>query len=399
MGLRDAFETEAGLVIATTLHTIGAIAVVAALVMWLAWAKRVHDDLPRDGLRRATGQVIWIGIAANLIGGGMRTYLPDHPTIVHIGDEPWVQVMVLKHLFILAALFGLVHLHHVVGPWLEKRRTAGRLEPRASTAQAVSVFLVVLGVVVASVLGGYAQITPIEHEDDAAVQSGPDVQILNATQYIHASGTVTGVGPVNQPATGTFQVPRGTAFLSVSVAWSDPLAQLQLQLNYVQEASGRNGSTEGSMGFGGADGISETIESPVWGAWEYVIEGTNAVDVAWTLVFALQPLEGQITTLSETLQVAPGAFFEINTVMDEGKDICWDWDIVEGEDVHFDLHTHFDDEVQYLVEQTAASGSACWTSERGGGHSLLWEALGTAPVTLRYTVWGEFDVDSYFPPR
>lgn len=401
MGLRDAFETEAGLVLATTLHTIGAIAVVAALAMWLSWAKRVHDDQSRDELRRATGKVIWLGIAANLVGGGMRTYLPDHPTIVHIGDEPWVQVMVLKHLFILAALFGLVHLHHVVGPWLEKRKAAGRLDERAPTAQAVSVFLVVLGVVVASVLGGYAQITPIEHEgdDDVVVQSGGDAPTLNATQYLHASGSVTGFGPVDQPATGSFDVPRGTAFLGVSLVWDDPLADLRITLD-----STRNDSVEGAFShgasFGDADGdVSDAIESPVWGPWSYVIEGDNAINVAWTLVLSMQPAEGLVTTLSETLQVAPGAFFEINTVMELEKELCWDWAIAEGEEVHFDVHTHFDGEVQYIVEQRVASGSGCITSQREGGHSLLWEALGTAPVTLTYTVWGEFEVDSYFPPR
>ncbi len=83
--------------------------------------------------------------------------------------------------------------------------------------------------------------------------------------------------------------------------------------------------------------------------------------------------------------------------MPEGGTFHWDW--TASQTVAFDVHSHFDDEVQYLVEKTTDADRGSYTNDREGGYSLLWENTGNAPVTLEYRVWGEFEVDSYFPPR
>jgi hypothetical protein len=73
--------------------------------------------------------------------------------------------------------------------------------------------------------------------------------------------------------------------------------------------------------------------------------------------------------------------------------------VVEGTAVEFNVHSHFDGQVQYLVEETAAAHNGTYTNDRAGGYSLMWENTGTVPITLQYRVWGDFVVDSYFPPR
>lgn len=389
MGIRDAFETETGLVLATTLHTIGAIGVIAALVLFLAWVQRLRTDAPRDGLRRASAWTIWVSIAANMIGGLMRTYLPGHPSVTDIGHSPWVQVMLLKHVFIFAAMGALLHLHYVVAPWLEKRLAHKALPAGTPSAQAFSVFIVVLGVLVASVLGGFAQITPLGPGHEMDDDTPPDTVIVDqgTDRVFTASSTLTSTPLAPQADRGSFQLRPDVVELAV-VFLHDTSTPATLAL----ELTNPNGESHDVP----ADGQSHTFVA-VAGVWQYEVTSQLAANVGWTMEAAMAlPGDGR-TALAESVSVAPGAFFEINTQMPLGGTFCWDWSA--GVDLAFDVHSHFDGVVEYYVERTSDGEQDCFTNEKEGGYSLLWANEGAAPAVLDYRVWGEFTVDSYFPPR
>ncbi len=389
MGIRDAFETEVGLVLATTLHTLGAIGIVAGLILFLVRARRIGQGLPMGNLPSTTAWVIWAAIAANLIGGFMRTYLPGHPTMVDIGHSDWVQVMLLKHAFIFASMGALLHLHYMVAPWLAKRADHGAVETRVPTAQAISVFIVILSVLVASVLGGFAQITPLGEGHDGGQDDTPPRVIIDETddaRVFSASSSLTSTPIAPQTDRGTFQVRNDVVGLGVTfVHDTQSNAELSLTLRDPQgnEHAFANGAT-GQL-------------TALAGVWAYEVSSTLAINVAWTLDVTMDLPDGERSALAERFTVPAGSFFEINTQMPEGGTFCWDW--TSNAELVFDVHSHFDGEVQYYLERSSDGEYDCFTNEREGGYSLLWANEGGAPAILDYRVWGDFIVDSYFPPR
>lgn len=106
---------------------------------------------------------------------------------------------------------------------------------------------------------------------------------------------------------------------------------------------------------------------------------------------------GSGVDLEETVTLAPGAFAEVNLQMDEGDRVAWDWSVVEGAAVHFNVHTHAGGQAQELQSEEAASGQGSFTAPASGIYSLLWESHGAEPLTLRYKVTGEGSVDSTLP--
>ena len=91
--------------------------------------------------------------------------------------------------------------------------------------------------------------------------------------------------------------------------------------------------------------------------------------------------------------------FEINTRMELHANASWTWQVLDGAEAAFNVHTHFDEEVQYLVEETGTSGEGRITAHRAGGYSWMWENNGPAPIRVEYRLWGQYALDSYFPPQ
>lgn len=366
MAFRDGLDSSFSLITATTLHTLGAIGVVAALMLSALWLRKLRAGEDAANLQRMTRVLVWVSLAANLIGGAMRTYLPRHPGLSALGDNAWVQVMFLKHIFIFVALGALLYLAYVAIP---RADTANR-----NPAVSFSAFLVVLGVVVASILGGYAQITPVEGEEEdggAATQTPP----IRGLQFANATGTLTSLPLAPTTETGTFVMDE---VISASALFIGE----DLELNLVAP----DGSTHGA-------GTLPVIP----GQWQYEVSAQIALAVQWSLSVEMTTGDASTGYLQETVTIAPSQFFEINTQMPGNGTFCWDWTTTA--DVAFDVHSHFDGEVQYLVEKTASEDRGCFTNDREGGYSLLWANENAALVSLTYTVWGQFEVDSYFPPR
>lgn len=186
----------------------------------------------------------------------------------------------------------------------------------------------------------------------------------------------------------SFEVPNGTARMTINLLWQDPVASVELDL----ESPDGTLSTYATPGDGRIKG---DLPNPTPGTWTAHIRASNAVGVSYSFSAFISPDGLGVTVLEETVTIAAGSFFEINTQMDEGARIHWDW--TTDADSPFNVHTHFDDEVQYLVEVTASAHAGAITQNRTGGLSLMWEA--DTPTTLHYKAWGAFEVDSYFPPR
>ncbi len=205
--------------------------------------------------------------------------------------------------------------------------------------------------------------------------------------FVNRTGNL-GTAAITASQTEAFEVPNGTARMTINLLWQDPLAELELDLAGPEGAGG----TYASPGDGRVKG---DIPEPAAGEWVATIRGQNAINVDYTLVVYISPDDADLTVLQETVTIPAGSFFEINTQMDEGARISWDW--TTDNDSPFNVHTHFDGEVQYLVELTADAHAGSVVQNRTGGLSLMWEA--DTPTTLTYRAWGAFEVDSYFPPR
>jgi hypothetical protein len=188
-------------------------------------------------------------------------------------------------------------------------------------------------------------------------------------------------------STGSFRVPNGTLVLQATLLWEP--AQYTLAIELV-DPSGQ--ATPGSASGGTLD---VEVTAPAAGVWTYSISSDFAVNAGWTLSARMSVLGGEEELLSGTRTIPPGQFFEINTEMENNTSFHWSWGTSAL--VHFNVHSHFDGEVQNLVDEDADEGRGNFTNHRAGGYSLMWENTGNLPVTLDYRVWGEFTLDSLFP--
>jgi hypothetical protein len=237
--------------------------------------------------------------------------------------------------------------------------------------------------------------------DTTDIPADPDGQgtaedVLVQPTFINFTGRLSNLPAGSAGLTDTVQVLPNTGRITATLLWADEVADLAFELT-ANSAYG-DGHKGGAYDAPGSGTVIADIPEPERGNWTFVISGANAVRVDWTLVIFMAPDDAVTTVLSESFVLASGAFFEINTQMPFNGTLHWDWSIDEGSMSAFNVHTHFDDEAQYLVEETTSAHAGKVLAEREGGYSLMWENSG-APQTITYRAWGDFTVDSYFPPR
>lgn len=380
-------------ILATILHSVGVLGLMAALAGHLVWTQCWHRDRPRSKTLQATAIILWISTIANLAGGTLRTIQPGHPGILQFPHSSWVQIMVYKHFFVTACLVALFYLHYRVVPWMERRKDAGRTSRVTPLVQSVGVAVVGLGIVASSVLGAFAQAAPIDADDlPGGMDDNEDTPLEEPqirTVYHNASGRLTSVAPLSPAsAQGSFPVAPGTVALRAALTWDDEDAALTLQL------TAPDGTTHDGTPDGAATQVVQ-VDRPAEGEWSYEITSDAATDVAWSLTIQASENPRNERVLSGTELIPGSSFFEINTEMPLNATFCWDWSA--DADLAFDVHSHFDGEVQYHVERTNDGEAACFTNDQEGGYSLLWAPTGNTPVQLTYRVWGEFTLHSYSP--
>lgn len=264
-----------------------------------------------------------------------------------------------------------------------KPKTGGRLgTPMRTVALAVLLLL-----------AGCADPAPVEEPEEPMPPAEPVG--LQEAKYVNFTGTLRSLPVLPDEEAGDLEVLPNTGRITATLLWTDPLAELSFHL----DGPGTGGHDGGHYTAPGDGRAEADIPEPSVGDWTFRVVGENAMDVAWTLVVFMAPDDAVTTVLAERYLLPRGSFFEINTEMELNATMNWEWSITDGSDSDFNIHTHFDDEVQYIVRETTSGHEGNVTADRAGGYSLMWENPGAAPQTIDYRVWGQFTVHSYFPPR
>lgn len=244
------------------------------------------------------------------------------------------------------------------------------------------------GVLMLTMLAGCA-------EEPAA---DPEVQVVDTPEelppragptYYNRTGSLTSVGPAVETVEIPFAVPFGTARVDASVASSNQAVTFEILLprEMGQVESSVNGQT-----------ATASVVAPEPGEYTAVVRSDVALPVAeFVASIVVSPDASIRALLSETVVIPPGQIFEVNLQMQLYDELHWEWTSSSVSD--YNVHTHFDGEVQYLVETSGTSGEGNITAARTGGHSFMWDNPQNAPQSVTYRAWGTFQVDSYFPPR
>ncbi|HET6398045.1 MAG TPA: hypothetical protein VFH47_00650 [Candidatus Thermoplasmatota archaeon] len=385
-------DTDVGMAAATLLHAAGAIGLLGALVAYLAWARHARAGRHEPSMLALAMAGAVASATLNLVGGFLRTFQSDHPRLTAWGDSSWVRVLAVKHVFVFAAVAALLLLAFRYAPRLRRRVAGGATGPLPGERALAGV--AAAGILAAAVLGAVGTVLPLR--DDVPREGGaqpepplpaPDVP---TTVYLNATGTFTNLPP-GAATTHAFTVLPGTQRLEATLLWTPEPFCLRLELLEPEAAA----PAVAPCLSGGSGRFELALDAPRPGTWRYRVSG-NGMGVDWDLTLRMpQASAGGETVVADTVTIAPGAFHEINTVMPASASLRWDWsaDAV----LHFDVHSHFDDEVQYWVEQQTDAHAGGLRVEREGGYSYLWANEGSLPVTVRYRVWGPFTVDSIFP--
>ena len=399
----DLLGSAAGKVIGTFLHSVGALALLGGWVLYVVWHRNLRQGSHHPKLVAAAVGMTYVAIVANLAGGFMRTYLPDHPKIQDIADSPWVRVMLLKHLFIFMGIGAAIYaLERVVPRSLDAFRQ-GRLANLSVLGHQAATTLLGLSIVVAAVLGAVAGETPLTEADGAGGAGGMDGGGMPGhghdeppdgsgdVEYHNATGQLTSSPAAPRRSTGTFDVPEGAHGIQLTLLWTPQQFGLGIE---VKDPDGTSVLTTGME----ADGSEEAAlpgTAPAAGRWTYEVFSDLAINVEWTVSIRMPYTPSDETLFARTVTVAPGQIFEVNTQMPLGGRLNWDW--AATAQVYFDVHSHFDDQVQTHVQVDAAEHEGSFTNGRQGGYSLLWENEASLPVQVDLRVWGDFEVDSVFP--
>ncbi len=374
--LQSFIDSDSGGIFVDILHTFGAIAYLAGVALYGVWLRGLRRGQADGRLLSTSMMITYVAIAANLLGGFGRTYQTGHPSIREIQTEPWVQVMLAKHVVLFFGMGIAIWLFEGLAPRLVRSLKAGNRRDPVRATHRTAVRVIVASILAATVLGAVSQIMDLGSDDM------DDDPLPSEGRTYTFSGSLTSTAAAPRTQSGTFDVPAGIDSMTATLTWTPAQFDLSVLLT---DPNGDHVEARPSA----------EIQGPAPGQWRYVVRSDLAVDASWELTIVVG--DGAPNLLANTILLNPGVFYEINTMMDNNATIYFQWTIVEDAEVDFNLHTHFDDEVDYPIRYTAASGAGNYTAQREGGHSLMWENPGGTPLRLQYRVWGDYELDSIFP--
>lgn len=391
-------DSQLGIVVGTVFHTLGAIAFLGGLVAYIAWHRHLMRGHHHSRFLNGAAFLTYIAILVNLVGGFMRTWESGHPHVTQFFDSPWVRAISIKHIFLFAGMAAAVYLFEVVAPRLLRAFKAGKLAEADHTGHRIGVFLATLGIVMSAVLGAVSQVVPLlsgesgdemtDDDDNHPMEPGAVF-----TRYHNATGSLADLDPTQAAqARSTFEVVEGTLSLNATLLWNP--TQACVRLNFVSPGNDTIPATACSPSPGTGTRVVE-VAAPATGTWQYQVDTTFPTPVAWQLSIRMPVQPGDETLLANSVTITPGTFYEINTEMPLNGTFNWDWTTTAQ--VHFNIHSHFNGQVQDHLDKDASSDKGNFTNDKAGGYSLMWENTGTLPVTLDYKVWGEYTLDSIFP--
>ena len=369
-------DSPTGVVLASVLHTLGALGFLGGLVGYVAWHRFLVHGHHHKKLLVNANSLAYTAIVANLLGGFMRTFESDHPDLLDFGSSAWVRAIAVKHVFLFLAMGCMVYLFEAVAPRLLKAHEAGTLGEGAPMGHRVAVLLTAFGITTAAVLGALTLVYPPLEAKPEAEHAHGDV----TTRTYETSGVITS-SPVS-PSTGggDLLLAGSTTRVHARLTWSP--AQFALSVD-LKGPSGQLVTLSSATGTAEGD-----LVAPEDGTWQFTVRADVAANAAWTLHFDVEeaPTGEGFATAHVTVQ--PGKFAELNMDVAEGDMVMWAWSA--SAEVHFEPHSHFDGAEQPIGPKEASSDEGHLESGRSGTYSLLWENKGSAPVTLDYRAWGDF---------
>ena len=224
-------------------------------------------------------------------------------------------------------------------------------------------------------LAGCADEAPPEVQPEPA-EDDDRPELLTQVRYKNETGTTTGltVDPAPPIIGGTqshdITVPLGTGRVEALLSWSDPVTLELIMPEGLGSATHESGS-------GTAKAV---VVGPATGDFTIRVRSDLAVMTDYDISIRLAPEDDSASLLAAEAVIGPGQFFEINLQNENGTRMHWAW--TSTTDSAFNIHTHFDGEVQYVIEETTTEHSGTYDVVREGGHSFMWENPGNC---LLYT--------------
>lgn len=407
--LQRFIDSDFGQVSANILHTGGALLFTAGIGLYLYVAhllrrSRQSSSPPTLGLLEYAYVSTLLGILANGAGGIMRLKQSGHPGLEHLGDEAWVQVLFIKHLFLLLGVGLAVYLtwrtralvrSEATRPQLQ--REAPRMIGYALTSFLTIVLATVLGSVAANVeirTGDHLAGPPLSHSENGLPPLvPPGVDRFTVDGFIQA-------GSAARPESYAygFEVGADRIQLVANLAWATEVATLNLTL---KDPDGRAPPAAYEKR---PANWTVTVSWPHVkpGLWTLTVRGDQALNERFR-VAALATSEGPTFLEVQRRVTVPGGekFFEANLVMVGAKTLNFTWQVTTHVPVFFDIHVHheatgkFDEPV--AGEWHQLSGTYRHTFADTDEASLLWQNNGTDPVEISLRFWGHFTIHSLVP--
>jgi len=402
-------DSDAGVLLAGVLHSVGALLFAGGIVLYLYVAHALRKEgAPRGRipLLAYAHAFTLSGVALNGVGGVMRLYESDHPKLDRLADSTWVQVLLVKHLFLIAGVALAVALAwrtRVLARSPEEpavyRRSASRLTWYAAASLSTILLAAVLGAVANNV--------------DLAADLGETPALAGMDDHGHAEAQVLADSSVPGTITAT---PAQPAQQSTSVFVAGEADRIVAVLRWTSNETG--GVSPVDLGLlirdpNGKDvpgttmrgdrtlGITVAGASVIEGDWRFIVTATRAFAERYTLHVTVLHSAGAGNLINRTVTVAPGEFFEANLLMGSGSSIEFEWTILNSttRKVHFDVHRHPEGrDPEYPVQGEFNAYRGNYTHPGGTqGPSLLWENGGTDDVAIRMRITGDFTVHSYHP--
>lgn len=376
--------------ISVMLHASGALLIAGALLAVLLMASRMHHAATAgDALEIRMRGLPWarivliVGWALNLLGGTMRLFEPDHPGIAEIGTVAWVQVILIKHGFILVALLASVW----AVEWVPKlwRRYASH----AAVVGIVFVFL-------AAILGGVSSGLPVPAQEGmfpARTISAPSEPPGERVEvFTNSSFSSVTAGPLNEwEQELPFRVDPWAFNLSARLEWGSS------QSEFTGRLVDPNGDTAAHLEITGpttAIGIVDVNLYP--GPWVLVINSDQAImDTVAASVKAEEGTAGERTF--EGTATVTDRFLELNFWMDPGDHFHYHWSVPAAHaPVYWDIHTHPDGEVRYHEQGEAGQRQGDFVAGNEQIYSILWAPAGDRGFTIEYQITGTMRLHSVY---
>lgn len=376
--------------ISVMLHTSGALLIAGALLAVILMTHRArHAADPGSAIALRGRALPWArgllvaGWALNLLGGSMRLFEPDHPTLAEIDTVTWVQVLLVKHIAILVALLASL----VAVEWAP--RLWHRFSPQAASLGIILVF-------VSAILGGVSTGLPVPADEmfmqpsSAGVPSAPPGELVvdyRNTSYQNVMGTP--LEPFQQEF--PFEVDHWAFNMSARVEWTMEQSEFSAHLLDPNE-----------------DAVQVLQPGPSWlegrvnvnlypGTWILVVESEQALRETVDVSIEIDKGTSGTRILEDTVTVGRDDFLELNFWMDPDDEFHYEWLVPDAHGpVYWDIHTHPDDEVRYHERGEAFQADGHFTAGNEQIYSILWAPVEDRSFTISYRVEGDFRLHSIY---